>query len=138
MPIYTARELLDRRRTKIVATLGPASSGVEILRSLVDAGVSVFRLNLSHGDTQAHEEIYRTARRISHEAGKPIGVLADLPGPKLRIGSFEHGSVELETGANVLVTTRDVVGSDGVIPSKYSDLAQDLSPEDNILLDDGR
>lgn len=138
MPIHTVRDLLDRRRTKIVATLGPASSSSEVLGGLVQAGVNVFRLNLSHGDSSSHEMLCRTVRELSKEAGRPIGILADLPGPKLRVGCFKDGFTQLDTGSGVVVTTRDVLGEPGLIPSQYPGLAQDLSAGNTILLDDGR
>jgi pyruvate kinase len=137
MPIETSHDLLDRRRTKIVATLGPASSDPETLDGLIGAGVNVFRLNLSHGDPQSHEELYHRVRRASERAKGSVGILADLPGPKIRVGSLENGALELEGGEDVTVTTRDVIGGPGLIPCQYEDLARDLSPGDTILLDDG-
>ena len=137
MPIRTTRNLLDRRRTKIVATLGPASSDPQTLGELARAGVDVFRLNLSHGDPSWHEGVFREIRKLAEGEGRPIGILGDLPGPKIRVGSLQGGSMVLETGAEVVVTTRDVEGGAGIIPTTYRDLALDVSPGDTMLLDDG-
>jgi pyruvate kinase len=137
MPIDTTHALLERRRTKIVATLGPASSSPGSLDQLIAAGVDVFRLNLSHGDPSAHEDLYHDVRRASERAQKYVGILADLPGPKIRVGSMEQGGQEIEEGGEVTITTRDVLGTPTLIPSQYADLARDVSPGDTVLLDDG-
>ena len=89
-----------QRSAKIVATLGPASSGGERIRALFDAGVDVFRCNFSHGTHDDHRELFTAIRRIEGETGRPIGILADLQGPKLRLGDFTHGRVNLPTGAD--------------------------------------
>src|SRR6476469_6727484 len=86
------------RNAKIVATLGPASSGPEIIRGLFEAGADVFRLNFSHGTHEDHKKRYDIIRAIEREVGRPIGVLADLQGPKLRVGAFANGRVQLATG----------------------------------------
>ena len=99
--------------------------------------MDVFRLNLSHGDPSAHEALYQEVRKATRRSGRPVGVLADLPGPKIRVGAMEGGGVELSTGEEVTVTTRDVMGTHGLIPSQYDGLARDLTSGDTILLDDG-
>ncbi|NJD18828.1 MAG: pyruvate kinase, partial [Gemmatimonadetes bacterium] len=137
MPIATESHHLLRRRTKIVATLGPASTGPGMIERLIRAGVDVFRLNMSHGDHAGHEAAYRTVRETAARLGVHTAVLAALCGPKIRTGRFEGGKVELTAGAEVTVTTRDVVGSPGLIPSQYGALAGDVKPGDRILLDDG-
>jgi pyruvate kinase len=137
MPINTLHRLLDRKRTKIVATLGPASSEPDMLDRLVAAGVDVFRLNLSHGDRKGHEALYHQVREASSRAGRAVGILADLPGPKIRVGRLEGGSITLAEGEEVTVTTRDIVGGPGLIPSQYGALTQDVSPGNMMLLDDG-
>lgn len=137
MPIATESRRLLRRRTKIVATLGPASSSPEMIERLIRAGVDVFRLNMSHGDQAGHEATYRAVREAASVTGTQVAVLADLCGPKIRTGTFEGGSVELVAGSPVIVTTRDVVGSGQLIPSQYEALASDVKPGDRILLDDG-
>lgn len=137
MPIATESRRLLRRRTKIVATLGPASTAPGMIERLIHAGVDVFRLNMSHGDHAGHEAAYRAVRETAARLGVHTAILADLCGPKIRTGKFEGGKVELATGAKVTVTTRDVVGSPGLIPSQYEALAGDVKVGDRILLDDG-
>lgn len=137
MSIDTEVELLALRRTKIVATLGPASNNADTIARLMQAGVNVFRLNMSHGEHAAHGETFQCVRRLAAEAGRHIAILADLAGPKIRVGRFTGGSIVLELGDKVTVTTRDVPGEPGLIPSQYEALADDLSPGDRILLADG-
>src|SRR5271155_2272061 len=88
-----------QRSVKIVATLGPASSSPAMLRALFDAGVDVFRCNFSHGTHDDHRQLFTAIRRIEHDTGRPIGILADLQGPKLRLGDFADGRVRLPPGA---------------------------------------
>ncbi len=137
MPIDIENHLLKRRRTKIVATVGPASSDPGVLRQLVDAGVNVFRLNMSHGAHDGHRVAFENIRRVAGETKQPVAILADLCGPKIRCGSFDGGRVELATGSTVTVTTRDIIGSATLIPSQYGALADDVVPGSRILLDDG-
>jgi pyruvate kinase len=110
---------------------------MEVLDELITAGVDVFRLNLSHGDADTHRELHAEVRSAARRADRYVGILADLPGPKIRVGSFEDGAIALEAGDEVTVTTRKVLGKPGLIPSQYPGLALDLSPGDTILLDDG-
>lgn len=137
MPIAIESLRLLRRRTKIVATLGPASWSPEMVERLIGAGVDVFRLNFSHGDHESHGATYRNVRAAGERTGVPVAVLADLCGPKIRTGRFEGGKVELTAGAPVTVTVRDVQGTADLIPSQYEALASDVKPGDRILLDDG-
>jgi len=130
-------EMLKRRRTKIVATLGPASSDPETVRELLAAGVDVVRLNFSHGDHEGHATAYRRVREAAAEADRPVAVLGDLCGPKIRVGRLATGQVELRSGETVTVTTRDVVGEPALIPSQYAGLAGDVSPGSRVLLSDG-
>src|SRR2546423_11097900 len=102
--------LLRRRRTKIVATVGPASCAPAVLGGLIRAGVNVFRLNLSHGGHADHRAAYEGVRAAAEAAGEPVAVLADLCGPKIRVGRFAGGQVQLAAGERVTVTTRDVPG----------------------------
>ncbi len=129
--------LLKRRRTKIVATVGPACREPAILEALIRAGVNVLRLNLSHGEQAEHREAFERVRAAAAAQGEPVAVLADLCGPKIRVGRFAGGQVELHTGDRVTVTTRNVFGEPGLIPSRYAALAADVRPGDRILLDDG-
>lgn len=128
---------LKYRRTKIVATLGPASREPEVLARLLAAGVDVVRLNFSHGSHDSHRECYERVRRAAAEAGRPVAVLADLCGPKIRVGEFPGGSIELVCGATLTVTTRDVPGAPGLIPSQYESLHEDVAAGSRLLLDDG-
>jgi pyruvate kinase len=137
MTIVTQVDLLKKRRTKIVATVGPASQDPDVLAQLIDAGVNVFRLNMSHGDYDFHTSVFRSIRRLADERRCAVGVLADLCGPKIRTGRFEDGQTRLIPGSEVIVTTRDVTGSAGVIPSQYRELSQDVKPGNRILLNDG-
>jgi pyruvate kinase len=134
-PPYTA--LLQRRRTKIVATVGPACREPAMLEALIRAGVNVFRLNLSHGDHAGHRANLANVRAAAEAAGEAVAVLADLCGPKIRVGRFADGRIILETGQKVTMTTRDVMGVPGLIPSQYAALAEDVRRGDRILLDDG-
>ena len=137
MTIVTQVDLLKKRRTKIVATIGPASQAPAVLEQLIDAGVNVFRLNMSHGDYASHTEAYRHIRSIEQKRNEPVAILADLCGPKIRTGKFKTGKIRLEPGTRATVTTRDVIGASGLIPSQYKDLARDVKPNDRILLSDG-
>ncbi len=138
MTIKTELELLQDRRTKIVATLGPASADDETVRELIESGVSVFRLNMSHGNHAEHQLQYNRVRDIAATLDLPIAVFADLCGPKIRTGIFENQQIELQSGARVVVTTREVVGDENLIPSQYEALANDVERGDRILLDDGK
>ena len=137
-----ARTALKRRRTRIVATLGPASSSDEVIEKLIVAGVDVFRLNFSHGNHEGHGQNIERVRRIAQKLGRHTAILGDLCGPKIRVGTFDGGGVDLVVGDVVHVTTRNVVGGakDGVVvvPSQYVELAEDVKAGDRILLDDGK
>ncbi len=137
MRIDTDIKLLLYRRTKIVATLGPSSSEAAAIEDLIRAGANVFRLNMSHGTHDGHRQVYAQVRATAAKLGKPIAVLADLCGPKIRVGAFEGGRIELHRGAQVTVTTREVTGRADLIPSQYRDLAGDVAAGNRILLDDG-
>ena len=130
--------VLKQRRTKIVATLGPASSDPATVRELIAAGVDVVRLNFSHGDHAGHAAAYARVREAAAELERPVAVLADLCGPKIRVGKLAGGAVELEAGTEVTVTARDVLGTPGVIPSQYDGLPGDVAPGSRVLLADGR
>lgn len=134
---YVQTTLLRRRRTKIVATLGPASSDTATLRLLAEAGANVFRLNMSHGDHESHRTAYARVREVAAAMEEPIAVMADLCGPKIRVGRFAKGEIDLADGEVVTVTTRDVEGRPGLIPSQYEALAEDVTPGCRILLSDG-
>ncbi|MGL5859925.1 MAG: pyruvate kinase, partial [Phycicoccus sp.] len=126
------------RRAKIVCTLGPATSSTENIRELVRAGMDVARLNLSHGDHADHERVYRDVRQASDDAGRAVGILVDLQGPKIRTGRFADGPVELVAGATFTITTRDVRGSVTEVGTTYAGLPDDVTAGDRILVDDGK
>ena len=126
------------RRAKIVATLGPASHTTEQIRTLVDAGMDVARLNLSHGTREDHLESYLAVRAASDASGRGVGILADLQGPKIRLGTFANGPVLLEPGAEFIVTTDDVPGDATIVSTTHAGLTDDVGPGDLVLVDDGR
>ncbi len=126
------------RRAKIVCTLGPATSSYESIRGLVYAGMDVARLNFSHGAYAQHEQAYRWVRQASDESGRGVGVLVDLQGPKIRLGTFAAGPVVWATGETVTITTDDVEGTHDRVSTTYKGLAADVSVGDRLLVDDGR
>ena len=136
--LQRARQALVNRRTKIVATVGPASDSPEVLEALIKAGVNVFRQNFSHGTHESHAALYANIRATADKLGEHVAILADLCGPKIRVGHFKDGAIELTEGQQVTVTVRDVEGEPGLIPSEYEALANDVKPSDRLLLDDGR
>ncbi len=121
-----------------MCTLGPATSTLEMIRDLVDAGMNVARFNLSHGDYRDHESIYRMVREASDASGHAVGVLVDLQGPKIRLGRFADGPVQLAPGDEFTITTRDIVGSQLICSTTHDGLAGDVEAGDTILIDDGR
>lgn len=125
------------RRTKIVGTLGPSSWAPEILEELVLAGLDVVRLNFSHGDRESKGRHIRMVREIAARLDRPVAILQDLAGPKVRIGAFEEGSVTLRAGQHFTLTSRDVPGHDGEVGLVYKELPRDVKPGDTLLLADG-
>ncbi len=128
---------LHYRRTKIVGTIGPASRSPEMLRALIRAGLNVARINFSHGEPAEHVATMRRIRRIAAELNEPVAILADLCGPKIRVGVFRDDQVTLKDGAVVAITVDDVLGTPSLIPSQYPYLARDVKVGGTILLDDG-
>ncbi|WJX99257.1 pyruvate kinase [Curtobacterium sp. 458] len=126
------------RRAKIVSTLGPATSEYETVKEIIEAGVDVARLNLSHGDYSVHEANYENVRRAAEELGKPVAILVDLQGPKIRLAKFADGPHELAVGDVFTITTEDVPGSKEVCGTTFKGLPQDVKPGDPLLIDDGR
>lgn len=129
--------MLADRRTKIVATIGPASRSRENLKKAMMAGMNVARLNFSHGSHEDHAEVIRHIRELSAEFGAPVTILQDLQGPKIRVGRFENGSIELVEGEQVVLTTENIQGRPGLIPTDYKDLPKASHPGNRIMLDDG-
>jgi pyruvate kinase len=126
------------RRAKIVATLGPASNTESTFRALVRAGLDVARLNFSHGSQAQKLELIQMVRKVAEEEGKPICILADLQGPKIRTGKLvDHKPILLETGQKLIITPRDIAGTPEVISTTFVTLAENLEPGARILLSDG-
>lgn len=125
------------RRTKIVATMGPSIGSYESVRGLVEAGMDVARLNLSHGDHDLHRRWYDWVRRASDETGRNVAILQDIQGPKLRVGRLESGSVELDRGERVRLVTGEATTSADTVPIDYPYLLDDLGPGNTVLLADG-
>jgi pyruvate kinase len=125
------------RRAKIVCTLGPSSESYEKISSMVKAGMNVARLNFSHGTHENHKKVIDIIRRVSKEQNKPIAILQDLQGPKIRIMKFEKGFIELKRGKTFILTTRDVEGNDNIVSVSYKSFSKDVHIGDMVLLDDG-
>lgn len=125
------------RRTKIVCTLGPASGTKEKILSLVEAGMNCARLNFSHGDHESHARMATMVRETAREARKPMAILADMQGPKMRIGKFASGPIELRPGDRFALTTDEVEGTKEIVSVIHDSLAADLKPGDAVALDDG-
>ncbi len=126
------------RRTKIVATIGPATSKPEVLRALIEAGATTLRLNFSHGTHADHQRNIRTIRQISFELNRPVAILQDLQGPKIRLGRFEGGSIHLKNGDPFILTSRSIPGTQTESSVTYDKLAEEVPAGATILLDDGR
>ena len=137
-PTKVRLENVDRK-TKIVCTLGPAVASKDAILGLVRDGMDVARLNFSHGDYPDHEQNYRWVREATDETGHAVGILADLQGPKIRLGRFEgDGKTYWETGETVRITVDDVVGTHDRVSTTYKQLAKDAKPGDRLLVDDGK
>ncbi|MFF7688702.1 pyruvate kinase [Streptomyces syringium] len=126
------------RRAKIVCTLGPATDSYEQIKALVEAGMDVARLNLSHGTYADHETRYERVRKAAEETGRNVGILADLQGPKIRLGTFREGPVLLERGDDFTITVDDAEGDRHICGTTYPGLAADVTKGERILVDDGR
>lgn len=125
------------RRSKIVCTLGPAVDSFDQLKTLIEAGMNVARFNMSHGSHAEHEERYHRLRKASEETGRPVGVLADLQGPKIRLETFADGPVELVRGDEFTITTEDVPGDRTICGTTYKGLPGDVVKGDQVLINDG-
>lgn len=126
------------RKTKIVATLGPSSSSREVIERMVDAGVDVVRLNFSHGTAQDHIDRAELVRTIARERRRPVGVLCDLQGPKIRIGRFENSKIQLNTGDKFVLDAACKLGDQDCVGLDYETLPSEVEPGTVLLLDDGR
>ncbi|KAI5916737.1 pyruvate kinase [Thauera sp. 2A1] len=126
------------RHTKIVATLGPSSTDPQVLERMVHAGIDVVRMNFSHGKTEDHIARAEAVREASARAGRPVGILADLQGPKIRVGRFADGKVTLQKDAEFILDARCELGNAQRVGLDYKDLPKDVKTGDVLLLDDGR
>lgn len=129
--------MLAERRAKIVATIGPSTSSPEALEKAIKAGMNVARLNFSHGKHEEHLKVLNSIRELSLKLQAPVSILQDLQGPKVRVGRFKNGSIEIKPGEIVTVTIEDVLGHEGFIPSDFKELILVAKPGVRILLDDG-
>ncbi|MGL4807574.1 MAG: pyruvate kinase, partial [Giesbergeria sp.] len=130
--------LTPRRATKIVATLGPASNEVGLLEKMIAAGVNVVRLNFSHGSAQDHVDRAQMVREAAQRVGREVAIMADLQGPKIRVGKFAQGKILLEAGAAfVLDASRTELGDQDGVGLDYKELPRDTRPGDVLLLNDG-
>lgn len=127
-----------KRRAKIIATLGPASSDKSTIKNLLIAGMDVARINFSHGDHQSHSLVIKTLRETARELNRPITILGDLSGPKIRTGELVSGPIQLVQGNQLILTTEKVSGTDELVPVNFADLPISVSVGGRILLDDGR
>ncbi|MFT0762667.1 pyruvate kinase [Actinomyces sp. F1_1611] len=125
------------RRAKIVCTIGPATDSPEQIQALVDAGMDVARINRSHGTAEQHEQVIKRVRRASETSGRPVAVLVDLQGPKIRLETFAEGPQRLEVGDIFTITTRDVPGTKELVGTTFKGLPGDCRPGDRLLIDDG-
>jgi pyruvate kinase len=126
------------RRAKIVCTLGPAVDGLDRIRELVAAGMDVARLNFSHGDHADHQQRHNWVREAAAAADHPVGILADLQGPKIRLGRFADGPVQWANGETVVITSDDIVGTHDRVSCTYRKLPLEVRPGDRLLIDDGK
>ena len=131
------RSWLFERRTKIVCTIGPATSSAAVTERLIRSGMNVARLNLSHGTRKEHARHIQTVRKLSQRLAIPVAILVDLPGPKYRTGKLKKGQAVLQRGAEVVLTTRQVEGDATLVPVNLPNLARDVKIGDTMLLDDG-
>jgi pyruvate kinase len=129
---------LSYNRTKIVATMGPASSNKDVLLAMINAGVNVCRLNFSHGRPEDHQKTINTIREINEQYKVNVGILADLQGPKIRIGLVKDGGIHLVNGTHINITTHECIGDDNRIYITYDTFPQDVRADEIILLDDGK
>ena len=128
----------SHRRTKIVATIGPATLNPKVLRDLIEAGATTLRLNFSHGTHEDHQRSIRLIRQTSFELNQPVGILLDLQGPKIRLGRFENGSIILQKGDPFTLTSHLVPGTEKISSVTYEPLADEVPEGASILLDDGK
>src|SRR5215470_2811386 len=128
---------LPRNKTKIVATIGPASETPEMLARLIRAGLNVARLNFSHGDFAGHAERIQRIRSSAEAVGRRVAIMADLPGPKMRIGKIEPEPIQLHAGESFILTVEEIVGTPQRVSVNFKDLPSVVKPGDRLFLNDG-
>ncbi len=128
---------LPFKKTKIVATIGPASRDKETLKELIYAGANVFRLNFSHGSHDDHKATIMMVRELNEELGTNVALLQDLQGPKIRVGQVADGAVPISPGQKLIITTKDMLGTSEMVSTVYEGIVNDVKPGDSILVDDG-
>ena len=124
-------------KTKIVCTIGPASDSPEILERMIRAGMNVARLNFSHGDFSSHQDTIGKIRAAAQKTGKRVAIMADLPGPKMRIGQFAEEPIELKPEETFTLTTADIVGDTDRVSVSFEQLPRAVKPKDRLFLNDG-
>lgn len=129
--------MIINKKTKIVATIGPASSNKETLLELINAGANVFRLNFSHGTHEDHKKVIETVTQLNMETGAHVSLLQDLQGPKIRVDQVENNAVELDVGQKFVITTNKMLGNKDMASTSYSGIVNDVKAGDTILIDDG-
>ena len=129
---------VQTKKTKIVATIGPASSSKEMLKSLIAEGVNVIRVNFSHGAYEEHKKVIDLVREINKEEQIHTALLADLQGPKIRIGSLKEDKIEIKVGQEITFTREEIEGDANRVYINYENFAKDVKAGENILIDDGK
>lgn len=129
---------MKKNKTKIIATIGPASSSKEIIKQLMEEGVNVFRINFSHGTHEEYRKIIHTINELNEELNLHTAILADLQGPKMRIGEVENNKVILKTGSEIIITTEKCLGTAERIYLNYAQFPNDVKPGERVLIDDGK
>ena len=128
---------LPLNKTKIVCTIGPASESPEVMKQMIEAGMNVARLNFSHGDFTGHKKVIENLRATSESLGRRIAIMADLSGPKMRIGKFASEPIELKQGDPFTLTTDDIIGDRSRVSVSFAGLPRSVKPGDTLFLNDG-
>ena len=126
------------KKTKIVCTLGPASSSEEVIEKMLKSGMNVARFNFSHGTHEYHKELMDTVKKVRDRMKVPAGLMLDTKGPEIRIGEMSDGAAEIVSGQEFILTTIDMIGNSERAPISYKDLPRQLNKGQRILMDDGR
>ena len=127
----------NSRKTKILATLGPQTSSVESIKQLINSGVNAVRLNMSHGNYDFYSSLFENIHTARTELNSPLAILADLQGPKIRIGELKEPQIEIFSGKQIEITTKDIIGDDKIVSTSYKNLQRDAEAGDLILINDG-